>query len=220
MNRYIGALTIGQSPRPDLLALLRGIPRNYDILEVGALDSLEREDLADASGSKYPLTTRLNDGTIVTVSEELLLPRLQKALDRLERQNVVGTILLCAGSFSELRGTRLLFKPTNVTYAVLGALGIRRVGVLCPLEEQASAVRQKWATAGFRPTVWTASLDEEPDQVGEWIARQVSAIDGLECIVLDYVGHTPDQVRYVREIIDVPVLDLGELAVAAMISTL
>lgn len=220
MSRRVGALTIGQSPRPDLLALLHRIPENYNILEVGALDGLEREDIADASGSNYPLTTLLSDGTTVTVGEEFLVPLLQKALNGLEQQSVVGTILLCAGPFSELRGARPLFKPTKVTYSVLKAFGMHRIGVLCPLEEQMSAVRQKWTTAGFRPTVWTASLDEDPHRVAELVASQVQADGNLECVVLDYVGHTPDQVRSVREVIDVPVLDLGELAAAAMISVL
>ncbi|NIR94761.1 MAG: AroM family protein, partial [Gammaproteobacteria bacterium] len=73
----------------------------------------------------YPLSTRLRDGSLVLVEESFLTPRLQHTLDALETNGVTATLLLCAGTFSSLQGTRLLYKPFTVGRALLHTLGMK-----------------------------------------------------------------------------------------------
>jgi len=90
----IGAITIGQSPRPDLLARLRSHLQadGVTVVEMGALDALSVADLPGPAAGGYPLTTRLRDGSAVTVDEAFLeraaalLRRLgSRASDRVEQ---------------------------------------------------------------------------------------------------------------------------------------
>ncbi len=216
----IGALTIGQSPRPDLVApLLERLPAGYRLLQAGALDGLGAEEIPDGSQGRYPLTTRLRDGRPVTVDQSYLAPRLQEALDQLEEEGAVATILLCAGTFPGLVGQRPLVKPFIIGRELLANLGMERIGLIVPIMEQETPIRERWAAAGFQPTVWTADITRPDDGFFRDLQRNTKRTR-LDCIVLDYVGHPAQAVDHLRQAIEIPLLDLGQLAIATLVGIL
>jgi len=216
----IGALTIGQSPRPDLVSpLIHCLPDGYQVLQAGALDGLAVKSLPATTTGTYPLQTRLHDGTLVMVEETYLVPKLQQALNFLEEQGVLATLLLCAGTFAELRGTRPLFKPFTLGSGILRTRGLHAIGLIAPIKEQEIPIRLRWQSAGFQPTVWTAELTQQDKQFVHQLQRQIDS-NKLECIVLDYVGHSVRVVRQLQETTVIPVIDLGQLAIATLATTL
>lgn len=220
LNKNIGALTIGQSPRPDLVApLIQRLPVGYQVIQAGALDGLSTKSLPPISSATYPLSTRLLDGTLVIVEEAFLAAKLQVALDLLEAQAVLATLLLCAGTFAELSGTRPLFKPFTVCCDVLQTGGMQTIGLIAPIKEQEVPIRQRWQSAGFQTVVWTADLTRQDKQFARQLAIQIET-NKLECIVLDYVGHPTWVVQQLQKFCSVPVIDLGQLAVAILSGTL
>jgi len=219
-RKKIGALTIGQSPRPDLVApLLERMPPGYELIQAGALDGLAAADLPPVEDSRYPLTTRLVDGSLVMVEERFLEPRLIGALKRLEREGVAATILLCAGTFGGVVGERPLFKPFSLGKVMLENLGMGRVGFITPIPEQIAPVRKRWQTAGFSPIVWAVDLSRQNLAFTQELQHRV-AVNRLDCIVLDYVGHPTDYAHSCQERAGVPVIDLGQLAMHALVATL
>ena len=118
-QKTIGALTIGQSPRPDLVAPLEKLLPKCRILQACALDGFTSEELPDTANAAYPLVTQMQDGSLVMVEESFIAPKLQVALEQLEAQGVAATLLLCAGTFAHLQGTRLLFKPFEICCGIL-----------------------------------------------------------------------------------------------------
>ncbi len=212
----IGALVIGQSPRPDLVSpLARSLPNHCEIVQAGALDGLKATDLPSIHKGAYPLTTRMRDGSQVMAEEAFLASRLQQTLNHLEEQDVVASILLCAGTFAELGGKRPLIKPFFVGRNVLNTFGMKKIGLISPIKEQESPIRQRWHAAGFEATVWTADLSQQDDMFHQMLNEHVAAHD-LECIVLDYVGHPSQAVRQLQETAVLPILDLGQLAIATL----
>lgn len=217
-RKTVGVLTIGQSPRPDLVSpLLNRLPPGCRLIEAGALDGLSRSEIPKPDAAAYPLSTRLREGKVVMVGERFLADRLQQALGRLEAQGVVATALLCAGTFAQLAGTRPLFKPYEIGVDELLRQGWRAIGLITPIQPQEDPIRQRWARAGFRPTVWTADLARQDDLFRERL-RQRIARHNLECLVLDYVGHSATSVIQLREHAQVPVVDLGQLVLAAIVA--
>jgi hypothetical protein len=176
-------------------------------------------EIPAATEGSYPLTTRLRDGSSVTVEEAYLAPRLQEALAHLEEQEAVATLLLCAGTFAHLRGTRPLFKPFAVGCDLLRQLGLRSIGLIAPYSDQEDPIRRRWKAAGFEPIVWTADLALQDDHFYRRLNENVQA-NALECLVLDYVGHPGGQVNRLQEGTQLPVLDLGESAMTALASAL
>jgi len=219
-DKLIGALTIGQSPRPDLVEpLWQYLPIDCQVEEAGALDGLSTSFIPPITDGAYPLTTRLHDGSAVMVEESFLLPRLQQALEHLEAKGVVASILLCAGTFAGLQGTRPFFKPFAVGYNLLQELGLKSLGLITPVKEQVAPIRHRWQAVGFEPTVWTADLSRQDKQFKQQLAVQIER-NGLECIVLDYVGHPAQTVTLLQQHTTLPVFDLGQLAMTALAGTL
>lgn len=215
-HKKIGVLTIGQSPRPDLVSpLMQQLPENCNIIQRGALDGLTSASLPAIHDATYPLTTRMRDGSLVMIEEAFLATRLQQALNELEATGVMATILLCAGTFAGLKGVCPLFKPFVVGRSVLNSLGLKRIGLIAPIKEQEIPIRQRWQAAGFQPTVWTADLAQQDKTFTQQLHEQIEA-NQLQCIVLDYVGHPASQVADLRKKIVIPLIDLGELVIATL----
>lgn len=218
-QKRIGALTIGQSPRPDLVAPLQNLLPDYQILQAGALDDLEPADVPDPSEAAYPLITRMRGGQSVMVAEGFIGPKLQQALNHLETSGVVATLLLCAGTFADLQGRLPLFVPFKICASVLRALGLKFIGLITPVPEQETPIRARWEKIGWQPTVWTANLGKQDRAFHRRLTEKVH-MHNLDCIVLDYVGHPPEQVDQLQKSIQIPVIDSGHLAMVTMASTL
>lgn len=215
----VGMLTIGQAPRPDLVEPFARLREDVEIVEAGALDDLTLSTLPHSPVGRYPLTTRLTDGTVVTLDEQTLVPLVRSALDRLEDEDVAATLLLCAAPFAGIRGRRPVVRPFDVVAQLLGTSGIRRVAVLVPVEAQVGPARHKFEAAGFEPAVWVADVASAPERLPEWLADECDTDGRCEAVVLDYVGHREEDVRRLQAVLDVPVVDLG-LTAAALLATL
>jgi len=224
VRRGIGLVTIGQSPRPDLSAPLRDMRPDLDFLEAGALDNLTLEEVSMLPDGDYPLNTRMCDGSPVTVDRAVLEPLLQQALDRLEARGVLATMLMCAGTFPDLRGCRPLFNPFLLAKETLRATGMNRIGIICPYAEQERAIGQRWRNAGFDIAIETMALSDF-EQVDSLVAAWTKLPDGatkrpVEAIVLDYVGHPPIHVTRLQENCARPVIDLGYLTMCILAGSL
>lgn len=208
----IAAVTIGQAPRPDLLEPLLARIDAEDVVESGALDGLGADALPPArrGPGAYPLTTRLRDGSAVTIDEADLAPLVQRAIDRGEDAGALVTLLLCAGGFADATARGHLIRPFDAAAMQLRDMGARRLAVVVPLEGQAEPARRKWAAAGFD----AAAVVGDPATLDpRWIAE-------CHAIVLDYVGHSGRAVSAMRSRVDTAVVDLGEAGAAAAVAAL
>ena len=214
MSPRIGALTISQSPRHDLLKPLRVMFPEYEIIEAGALDGIDTSDLPNGKDAPYPLTTTLTNGQHVTLDRDFLAPLVQKALNRLEAQNIDISILLCAGDFPDLLGHMPLIQPSHMAQKLLRAMGISQVGVISPIAIQVPAIEKKWIQAGFQVTVWVMPPKITVEQQAIWINSQVKRHHNLACVVLDYVGYPTESTLTLQKLVDIPIFDLGHLALS------
>ncbi|HJP90155.1 MAG TPA: AroM family protein [Candidatus Limnocylindrales bacterium] len=207
----VAAVTIGQTPRPDLLEpLVARAGTDVEIIELGALDGLTADELPRRAQAAYPLTTRLRDGSRVTLDEADLAPLVQRAIDGADAVGAGVTLLLCAGGFADATARGTLVRPFEAAVAKVMQLGARRVTVLVPFEAQADPTRRKWAAAG----VDAAPLIGDPATVDvRWIAD-------CHAIVLDYVGHPGRAVNALRTRTRIPVIDLGECGADAAVAAL
>lgn len=206
---FVGAILIGQSPRPDLVKPLYASNRNVQYIESGALDFVEAHEIPSNPQGDYLLTTRLRDGTLVEVDETFLLPLLQQAVATVERQGARISVLLCAGPFDALVGQQPLYKPTAMVDNILSMRGVKQIAVLSPNQQQVRPIQHKWLARGYNPTVL---VDPGiPDaELAVWINEQLH-FSTAEYLVLDYVGHPLSKVQALEHGVRIPVLDLGKV---------
>jgi len=218
-TKRIGALVIGQSPRPDLVAPLLQLLPDCEILQAGALDDLTLDDLPDTTDAIYPLITRMSNGTRAMVTESYVTPKLQEALNRLEANGVAATILLCAGTFTHLNSNLPLFKPFKIGSGILASLNMKSIGLIVPVQEQEIPIQQRWESKGWKTAVWTADLENQDSVFRQQLTDNIR-VNKMDCIVLDYVGHPVEQVEKIQKSIEIPVIDLGYLTMHTLVNTL
>jgi protein AroM len=209
MKKHIGIVTIGQSPRTDVVPELQTyLGDHVAVIEHGALDGLSLTEVkayAPESGM-LPLVTRLQDGTEVIVAKEKLLPRLNEMVMALDDQGVDMILLLCNGDFPVFETRCLVVEPQRlVDRCVAGLLRERhRLGVLVPVPEQESWVRRRLEALNPNLTVAVAS-PYEGEKVLETACRRFRD-NACDLIVLYCMGFNRRLGEKVRSLCDTSVM--------------
>jgi protein AroM len=199
-------VTIGQTPRPDFEAEFRQYVPNADIVLTGALDGLtpaEIEQLA-AGSQRYPLLTRLADGSTAVIDRSRLIPLIEKAIARLECNEPAAITLLCAGDMPAFAAPCPVLVPGILVPGIVKACArTTSIGVVTPVAGQISAASAKWRRDGFTPHVTYASPFAHSEI--ERAARNMRHAP-VELVVLDCMGHGRDYQRRFAELSGRPVL--------------
>lgn len=203
----IGVATIGQAPRPDMVADLRTILGDRPtILEAGALDGLslgEIRHLAPSPG-EFPLITSTRTGSVVTLSQARVVPLIQLALDRLASGGAQIFVVLCTGEFPPFRAPGLILMPQMLIMSAVQAIGVRKLGVFPPLADQVKVVQARWTSAGYEAIVVPASPYQADELVLE-AAAQISS-ERVDALVLDCQAYKLRHRRMLRDVLDCPIL--------------
>lgn len=112
MKKKLGVITIGQSPRDDILTEMRPyIGNNVEIIQLGALDGLTYEEILvlEHEEDNNILITKLRNGKTVNIAENLITSRIQECIYKLEEQEVDLILLMCTGVFPDMFISHNLF---------------------------------------------------------------------------------------------------------------
>jgi protein AroM len=208
MATRVGMITIGQSPRSDVvpeITALVGHP--MDVVEAGALDGLSREEVRrlGPGPSDETLVTRMADGTEVHAAKRHIIPRIQACADRLA-PGVDVIVLLCTGLFPEFHSPVPFLEPQRlvdrVVQAVAGPGG--KVGVMIPAAAQAETSRWKMAEYGLTATLAVAS----PYADSGGIRRAAEALRDADVmtVVMHCIGYDAKMKAEVRRVSRKPVI--------------
>lgn len=208
MSRLLGLVTIGQSPRRDIVPGMLGcLGPGVTVREAGALDGLDRDGIAALAPvpGDYVLASRMADGSPVTVARRHVVPRVQAAVARLEDQGCEVTALLCTGTFPDLETRRPFIEPQRLFGSACAALaGRHRLGVLIPLPEQVPQAEARWRELGLEARVRPASPYGPPGPVAA-AARSLREA-GVALVALDCFGFTEELRQIVRREARCPVI--------------
>jgi protein AroM len=196
MSRVIGFVTIGQSPRTDMMEEFERALPDVRLAQRGALDDLGEDDisqLAPAAGDEV-LVTRLRSRRQVRLAHRHAEPRLQVCLDRFADEGVGLAVVLCTGDFPHLTFPGVLLRPHRVLPHVVAALregfapsGSRpRLGVMVPDEAQIAAAKVRWSAYHAVPVAASpyGRLDAI-EAAGDALGRA-----GVSLVVMDCIGYT------------------------------
>ena len=217
----VGAVTIGQSPRPDVLPEMTGMfPDGTEVIERGALDRLGAAQLAGLAPGpgQATLVTRLRGGREVTLAEDAVVPLVQGAIDQVCAEGADVVALLCTGSLTGLRSPVPLLLPGPLTRNLVAAMaGGSRLGVIVPAADQAAGARADWAAIAGDVRVECASPYGQPDDLAA--AAEALARWHPDLVVLDCLGFDRSMQRQVRAMVRVPVV-LPRIALAGAAAAL
>ncbi len=200
----IATVTIGQSPREDVVPELSRFVPGARFIEAGALDGLDDDAMARLAPGPddFPLVTRLRDRRSVVIGEQAITPLVQNAIRGVEREADL-VILLCSGEFAIDCRKPLLFPGRVLASTVAAVHGGRPIAVLTPLEAQMHAQGDRWRARGTKASVLFAS----PYAPTDFAAVGRRARDaGATLVVMDCLGYTLAMKAAVTEASGLPTL--------------
>ena len=205
--KKIGAITVGQSPRTDLIPEMQPVfGDSVEIIQMGALDELSRDEIEKyvPRPGENVLVSRLRDGSSVTFGESYILPRLQHCIEMLEARGVSLILFLCTGEFpAEFRSEVPLIFPDRILKGLVPAVCGRKLTVIVPAEAQKSQMPGKWGNCCQSLHVIAVSPYDGPDAVLS-AAQKIPADTDL--ILLDCIGYTIEMKDRIHALTGKPVL--------------
>jgi protein AroM len=212
----IGMISIGQSPRPDILAIFRQAWGNkIDMIEIGALDGLDHEDAEQMAPQESDdvLVVKMADGQQHIVGRRHLIPRIESCAATLIERHVTALVLLCTGDFRPFRYSVPFIIPQKIVDNIISALvsSGQVVGVMIPADEQQKQMRRNLMSHGIVPVFASASPHLGEDGIVE-AAHQLKRYEA-DFIVMHCFGYTQKMRDIVKDVTGKPVL-LSNLLVA------
>lgn len=205
----VAAVTIGQSPRPDIVGDMAALLPGVTWLETGALDGMDDASIAARApgDGDMPLVTRAG-GRAIVVGEHAIIGDLQRAIDRVSSRAAV-VLVLCAAELPPLFAPAPLVWPGRLLDAVAASLVTgRRLNVFVPHEGQIDAQRQRWHARRVPVHVSCVPPADSPDL--DAIGRRASGTGDLS--IMDCLGYTLAQQEGVRRAAGHPVLSARGIA--------
>ena len=208
-------VTIGQTPRDDLVPEMRGwLGASIDVEEFGALDGVDRQAISRMvpQAGEHRLVTRLSDGSVAVVAKRLVRERLQTIFDGLASREFCCTVLLCTGHFEPFRTHGLFLEAQSIVDLSVAAIAAhaRRIGMMLPLGEQIEEFH-------FRPLAGQTlkASHASPYSPGR-LERAAEELADTDLIVMHCIGYTESMRRTVRTVSRRPVLLARRLVAAAV----
>ena len=217
----LGLVTIGQSPRRDVLEDIAHLLDGVEWVEHGALDGLTHDQVTTLGPDEDDdmLVSVLRDGSSVELGHDAVMPHVERAVADCVGDGAEEVLLMCSGNLPGLHSSVPLLAAETLAHAVLARrLSGRRVGVVVPVARQVRDAHARWAGAlGREVSVAHADPYTDPRAViieaGAELAR-----GGAEAIVLDCFGFTNDMAGAIHQRTGVDAEAVRMVAVEAALS--
>ncbi len=208
----IGTLTIGQSPRSDVVPALAGmLGPSFRILEAGALDGLSEAEIASLAprDGEWGHRTRMRDGSPTPMlSHARLVPHMQRGVDELVRQGVECVVVLCAADWSELSSRKLIVNAGPLCEGVVASLATRRrLGVIRPKETRLEDEQTYYGKFGIEVALASANpyLGDARLDAARRAAEKLRGAD-VDLVWMACVGMDEAMRRTVSDIVQRPIV--------------
>lgn len=227
MAGRIGFLTIGQSPRvdvvPEIMSILGG---NFEVVEAGALDDFSQDEIMELSPrcGETVYVSRLRSGEEVRISKERLIPLLEEKIRFLEDRGVKVIGLLCSGVFPSFKVRVPLVKPEPVLRGMVEASlsSSQILGVVMPSPLQVGFGFEKWSGVKCMEIVVDSVSPYIPIDVRKDSLRKIALNfkrKNVHLVVLDCIGFSIGDLMLFKSVYNVPVL-LPRIVLAYAIKSL
>ena len=186
-------LEIGQSPQPEMETEFRRVlGRDCDIFTLGALDHLDKNEIArhpPISGDDTLSTTLPPDGSPVLISKRLVVDGLRRRMEDLKDIESPVRILCCTGGFPEVEAPDILMASDITTSAVRDKVPKgSRLGVFVPDKDQVPEAIEQWSQEGYEISV-VPLLPEASDDVIKAAANRMRDL-APDALLYDCMGYS------------------------------
>ena len=206
-KKRVGFLTIGQSPRDDIMVEVKPLLEPHiDVVEYGLLDDLSPEEIGSLAPQKQelPLVSRLRDGSQILLSERKSAELLPDAVAYMNNEMDVDAVgLLCTHEFPQREYACPVVFPSERMRSRIGETpAVQKLGVVVPLKGQIEMALQKWGhTRAF-------VVAKSPYLSGTTRKEMANALkaEKPDAVILDCIGYTFKDKNAIEDSLNIPVL--------------
>ncbi|WP_170917352.1 AroM family protein [Maledivibacter halophilus] len=208
--KKIGVITIGQSPRNDLIPEIeKYINNDVQIVEYGILDDYTYEEAIrkfEPVKGKNVLVSRMREGTQIEMNEDIVCEELQKNIYKVEKDGISTILLLCTGKFPQFNHKALLITPFSIIHSIVKSIsGKEKVGIIIPDSSQIRQCNSWWKDSDINVVIETAS-PYNYSKAGMKKAAMELKKQSVSMIVMDCMGYTIEMKKTVQDITKGPVI--------------
>lgn len=187
--RRVASLTVGQTPRVDVLPdILAHMTLPVEVEEFGALDGLNDAEVAALAprADELCLITRLRNGREVLVSKPRVAERLEAICRSLDSQRFDLVVILSTGLFREFESPCPMVNAQRAMEASIDAIAAagQTVGVIYPLHRQVAE------NAGYSMPGVSLRFSYAESGVADSLREAATDLDSCDLIVLNSVSFT------------------------------
>ena len=210
--KRLGLLSIGETPRTDILSVMRRELPDTELVEYGILDALDekqRQALKPLPGD-FPLVSRLRDGSQFSLGKHQAVELIGQGLRFLHERGITVVVLLCTCRFSlDIPKGMLVVEAGRVIDAAMEAL-VREggtAGLLAPLPAQAGELAAHYA--GLPGHMVTAAASPYEDV--RFAEAAAEGLKGADFVFLHCMGYTAPYKAAVQRVCGCPVIQSSSL---------
>ena len=197
--KKIGMLTIGQTPRADLLPeVIKILGDGFEVVEAGALDGMTLDEVRgiEVLPDDYILVSRMRDGTEVKITKRFVVPLVQEKIREIEGKGIRLSVIMCTGEFPTFESEGLVVTPKEILKGVLdGALKKGRLGVVYPTEEQMPSSQENFGSDEVEVYADVISPYEGQEEL-QGLVERLSG-QGLDLVFLNCFGFSSEVKEYI-----------------------
>lgn len=207
MVRKIGLITIGQSPRKDLVEEITfELNPHLKIIEKGALDFWSAETIAEKltpNQNEAVLVTKLNTGVSVIVALNKMQAMIKQKIMELEQENVEVILLLCTEKIPDLQSNAILIEPRLLLNNLLPCFfKQKKILVLVPHQRQVKAIQRYYQQMDLSARIMV--LNPFADLKNMLMGTE--ALKDICAVVLDCMGYNLQHQQLLQQKTNLPVL--------------
>lgn len=209
MHPTIGIITLGQTPRIDMIpSIWPFIPSDTTIIEKGVLDNKSKDEIIGLipEPGQTTLVSRLRNGNKAVIAKEKVLPIIQNLINQFNQMKVDTILLACTGKFQLFYSQiPVVYPDFLLNHVVKGLFHEGEIGVIVPLPEQTLEITSKWKAVKLSVSPKSCS---PYNFVEANLIRAAQELDQLpvKAIILDCMGYTEEMMHTVQDYTSKPVL--------------
>jgi protein AroM len=231
----VGLLTIGQSPREDILLDWKfdqeqiknhkpmgvlvppkgsPIPSNVEFIHLGALDEIPKERMSEIQPPKGSggLISRLRDGSWTLIDNEKIKPIMPVCVEKLEKAGCKAILQLCTSNFTYLKPSVPYLKPGDLCNKMIDSITSpeSKIGMLNPSPPKDNNKPKKLENPqrwGLNRTVFTVNANpyELPPESIIPAVKEMKSVD-VDMIYMNCLGYSTEHKKIVRNILEKPTI--------------
>lgn len=217
----VGLLTIGQSPREDIIPEIKSLfLPHIEIAEKGLLDNFTPEEIEHLKPERgdTPLVSRLKEGREVKLSEKKISSLLPEVIDSMKTKMDVRAVgVLCTHDFPKTQYSFPVIFPFNYLYiSITQILHVHSLGIVVPLENQIEMTKKKWEKE--KVVVEVKSPYTEGKSWEEISQKFIQ--ENIEAVILDCIGYSIKDKQKMQENLLAPTILLPRVILTSAINQL